>query len=76
MLVLHRKVGQAFVIGKNAEITIKILGEIEGAIRIGIDAPKAINVDRLEVYRKRQESEASGLSEELPQNQESSHVRA
>jgi len=52
MLVLLRKVGQSIVIGKNAEITIKVLSEKNGDIRIGIEAPKSISVDRLEVFKR------------------------
>lgn len=53
MLVLRRTCGQSIVIGKNAEIIIKVLRDEEGTIVIGIDAPKKIPVDRLEVYQKR-----------------------
>ncbi|MHB1948751.1 MAG: carbon storage regulator [Gammaproteobacteria bacterium] len=54
MLVLRRTRGQSFVIGKNAEIVVKILNDDNGVISVGIDAPKSIMVDRLEVFEKRQ----------------------
>lgn len=54
MLVLRRTRGESIVIGKNAEIIIKILRDKEGVIFIGIDAPKSVLVDRLETYEKRQ----------------------
>jgi carbon storage regulator CsrA len=54
MLVLRRSCGQSFVIGKNAEIIVKILSEENGVVSVGIAAPKSIAVDRLEVYEKRQ----------------------
>jgi carbon storage regulator len=53
VLVLRRKRGQSIVIGKHAEIIIKVLHDIDGVISIGIKAPKFILVDRLEVYEKR-----------------------
>lgn len=58
MLVLRRTSGQSIVIGKNAEIVVKILKEDRGIISVGIDAPKAILVDRLEVYKRRQANDA------------------
>ena len=53
MLVLHRVSGQSIIIGKQAEIIIKVLKNENGTVSIGIDAPIAVNVDRLEVYEKR-----------------------
>lgn len=54
MLVLRRSCGQSFVIGKNAEIVIKVLNDDNGVISIGIDAPKHIPIDRMEIFDKRQ----------------------
>jgi len=53
VLVLKRRCGQSFVIGENAEIIVKVLREEDGEIIIGIDAPKSVLVDRLEVYELR-----------------------
>lgn len=53
MLVLRRTCGQSIVIGKNAEIIVKVLRDENGTISIGIDAPKSVQVDRLEIYEKR-----------------------
>lgn len=51
MLVLSRKSDQKIVIGDNIEITVvKIDGD---KVRIGIEAPKEIVVDRLEVSKQR-----------------------
>ena len=57
MLVLRRIAGQSIVIGENAEITIKILQDKNGVISVGIDAPKNILVNRLEVHEKRQKDD-------------------
>lgn len=56
MLVLRRSLGQAIVIGERGEILIKILKDEKGIITIGINAPKSILVDRLEVYKRRTKS--------------------
>lgn len=53
MLVLRRVSGESIVIGKNAEIVVKILSCENGTISIGIDAPQVIQVDRLEIFEKR-----------------------
>lgn len=65
MLVLRRTCGQSFVIGKNAEIKIKILRDENGTISIGIDAPKRVPVDRLEIYEKRQQTSHKSASSSL-----------
>ena len=57
VLVLRRIAGQSIVIGENAEITIKILQDKNGVISVGIDAPKNILVNRLEVHEKRQKDD-------------------
>ncbi|MDK2801115.1 MAG: carbon storage regulator [Clostridiales bacterium] len=50
MLILSRKKGQSFSIGKH--ITIKIL-EIEGdRVGLGIEAPKDMKVLRTELYEE------------------------
>jgi carbon storage regulator len=54
MLVLRRIRGESVVIGKNAEIVVKVLGDNNGSISLGFKAPKDVPVDRLEVYENRQ----------------------
>lgn len=54
MLLLRRRRGQSIIIGRHAEITVKIVEEKNGTITLGIEAPKAILVDRAEMYRKRE----------------------
>lgn len=50
MLVLSRACGQSIVVGKHAEIIIKVLKNENGVVNIGIDAPREIAINRLEVY--------------------------
>ncbi|RBP70122.1 carbon storage regulator CsrA [Alkalibaculum bacchi] len=47
MLILNRKAGESIIIGENIEI--KILEVVEGKIKIGIEAPKNVNILRKEV---------------------------
>lgn len=48
MLILNRKIDEAIVINEN--ITIRILDIVDGKVKIGIDAPRDINILRQEVY--------------------------
>lgn len=53
MLVLTRRVGEAIVIDGNIHVTIVA---IQGnCVRVGITAPPAVVVDRLEVHQRREE---------------------
>jgi carbon storage regulator len=53
MLVLTRKVGEEIVIGD--EIRVKVVAVQGDRIRLGIDAPRSVPVDRLEVHQRRAE---------------------
>ncbi len=48
MLVLTRKDDESIMIGKN--ILIKVIKSDSGKVRLGIDAPKAIEINRKEIY--------------------------
>lgn len=48
MLVLSRKYGESIVIAGGV-IRVTVLREVFGKIRLGIDAPKAIRIDREEM---------------------------
>jgi carbon storage regulator len=50
MLVLSRKIGEVVTIGD--AITITILSNDRGIVRLGIEAPRDIPVHRKEVYDK------------------------
>jgi carbon storage regulator len=54
MLVLTRKVDEEIIIGDHIHITVvAIKGD---KVRIGINAPKEVVVDRMEVHEKRKNS--------------------
>lgn len=50
MLVIGRKEGQSFAIGDNVKITV--LGVKGGQVRIGIDAPKDVHIQRDDMIKK------------------------
>jgi carbon storage regulator len=50
MLILSRRVGEKIIIGEN--VTVTILGVKGNQIRIGIDAPRDITVNREEIYQR------------------------
>jgi carbon storage regulator len=53
MLVLTRKVGEEIIIGD--DIRVKVVAVQGDRIRLGIDAPRSVPVDRLEVHQRRAE---------------------
>ena len=53
MLVLTRKVGEEIIIGD--DIHVKVVAVQGDRVRLGIEAPRSIPVDRLEVHRRRAE---------------------
>ena len=54
MLVLTRKKGEAIVIGDN--IRIVVCGIEDGKIRLGIEAPREIEILREEIHISNQET--------------------
>lgn len=50
MLILTRRPGEKLIIGGN--VTVTVLGIKGGQIRIGIDAPRDVPVNREEIYQK------------------------
>lgn len=54
MLILTRNIDEKIVIGAHAEIQITVIDVNNKQVRLGIEAPKDIRVDRLEIFNKRQ----------------------
>ena len=48
MLILTRRVGEALKLGE--DITVTVLGVRGNQVRIGIDAPKSVAIQREEIY--------------------------
>jgi carbon storage regulator len=59
MLVLSRKIGQSIVID-NRTYTITVCRISGDKVRLGIEAPKGIRVDREEVARRREDNLCNG----------------
>jgi carbon storage regulator len=53
MLILTRRVGETLMIGD--EVTVTVLSVKGGQVRLGVNAPKAIEVHREEIYQRIQE---------------------
>ena len=62
MLVLTRKVGQQVLLS-NGSIQMKVLNVVDGIISIGFNAPSHVDIDREEVFYKKQAQHAGLLSE-------------
>jgi carbon storage regulator len=61
MLVLTRRVGEEIVIGDNIRLTVVALkGD---RVRLGIQAPHSVPVDRLEIRQRRAEFVTVGTGE-------------
>ena len=58
MLVLTRRIGETLMIGDDVVVTV--LGIQGNQTRIGIEAPKEIEVHRSEVYDRIQKAKADG----------------
>ena len=60
MLVLGRRVGESIVIA--GEITVTVL-EVRGeTVRVGIDAPRSVGVQRAELLKELEESNRASAS--------------
>lgn len=50
MLILSRNTGQEIKIGN--DVTVKVLGVSGNQVRIGVEAPKDVEVHREEIYQR------------------------
>jgi len=51
MLILTRKLGEAITIGD--QVQIKVLSIKGGQVRLGVEAPESVRINREEVYQKK-----------------------
>lgn len=58
MLVLTRHTNESIIIGENAEITVTVLAIKGNQVKIGINAPKDIQIHRNEIYERIQSEKA------------------
>ncbi|KZZ84997.1 MULTISPECIES: carbon storage regulator CsrA [Bacillaceae] len=63
MLVLTRKLNEAIQIGEDIEITVVSIQD--GQVKLGINAPKNIDIHRKEIYLSIQEENSSAASVSL-----------
>lgn len=74
MLVLSRKIGEVITIGSSVKITV--VGYSRGVVRLGIEAPKSIQVHRKEVYDKIIELNKQAARTEIAQLKDALKVSA
>ena len=60
MLILTRRAGETLVISD--DVTVTVLGVKGNQVRIGVDAPKDIEVHREEIYLRIQEEKQGKAS--------------
>ena len=56
MLILTRRVGETLMVGD--EVTVTVLGVKGNQVRIGVTAPKDVEVHREEIYQRIQKEKA------------------
>jgi carbon storage regulator len=61
MLVLTRRIGESIIIGNGIKLTIVSVGP--GRVKIGIDAPPSVRIDREEIHARILQEKASDVLE-------------
>jgi len=60
MLILTRRVGETVMIGDDVVVTVlRVKGN---QVRIGVNAPKSVSVQREEIYARMQKGDAGGTA--------------
>ena len=64
MLILTRRVGETVMIGN--EVTVTVLGVKGNQVRLGVNAPKSVSVQREEIFHriKRENTESENTESE------------
>lgn len=60
MLVLTRKIGEQLIIGDNIRVTVVSLGP--GRVKIGIEAPGNVTIDRQEIHDRKASETETGIA--------------
>lgn len=65
MLILTRRVGETVMIGDDVAITVlRVKGN---QVRLGVNAPKTVSVQREEIFQRIQQEQVSGEDEREPE---------
>jgi carbon storage regulator len=59
MLILTRRVSETLMIGN--DVTVTVLGVKGNQVRIGVNAPKSVEVHREEIYQRIQREKGQSL---------------
>lgn len=72
MLILSRRIGETITIG--TDITVSIINVTGNQVRVGVQAPKLVEVYRQEVYERLRRTAASGPETSCGETPHSAHV--
>jgi len=61
MLILTRKQNESLII--NGNIEVRVISIDDGKIKLGIDAPRSVDIHRKEVFEKIEEENRSAIIE-------------
>jgi carbon storage regulator len=67
MLILTRRIGETVMIGDDVAITVlRVKGN---QVRLGVNAPKTVSVQREEIFQRIQQEPTSGEEEPEPEHE-------